>query len=270
MFITNSNINKPIIAPLSLKTINQLGYTVIVDENGKLLFPSSLDFCENNSIAKLNASGKLPLSVMPYKQGSGIIIDEDGTISSTGGGGSGGTNDYTQLVNKPKINNVTLVGNLSLADLNIPDQSKLDEKQDKLIAGENITIIGNTISATNSSTTSLTSITEIEGTEGYLKFPDNTDILSLDENTISDIKITLYASSNNNLEKYTISFVALNKSEGINFSSVNCVSNTKINESLISKVDVQQVGETNQIQILITLNQSSKIFSYFSINQTNL
>ena len=270
MFIAYSNTNKPIIAPLSLKTINQPGYTVIVDENGKLLFPSSLDFCEKNSIAQLDASGKLPLSVMPYKQGSGIIIGEDGTISSTGGGGSGGTNDYTQLVNKPKINNVTLVDNVSLDDLNIPDKSQLDEKQDKLIAGENITIIGNTISATNSSTTSLTSITEIEGTEGYLKFPDNTGILSLDENTISDIKITLYASANNNLEKYTISFVALNTSESINFSSVNCVSNTKINESLISKVDVQQVGETNQIQILITLNQSSKIFSYFSINQTNL
>ena len=78
MFITYSNTNKPIIAPLSLKTINQPGYTVIVEENGKLLFPSSLDFCKNNSIAQLDTSGKLPLSAMPYKQGSGIIINEDG------------------------------------------------------------------------------------------------------------------------------------------------------------------------------------------------
>ena len=269
MFIAYSNINKPTIAPLSLNTINQPVYTITVDESGKLLFPSSLDFCKKNLIAQLNNSGKLPLSEMPYKQGSGIIIDEDGTISSIGGG-TGGTNDYTQLINKPKINNVTLVDNISLSDLNIPDQSKLDEKQNKLIAGENITIIGNTISATNSGETSLTSITEIEGSEGYLKFPDNTETLTLNENTISDIKITLYVLANNNLEKYTISFIALDKGNAISFSSVNCVTNTKINEALVSKVDVQQIDETNQIQISVTLNQSSKIFSYFSINQINL
>ena len=39
------------------------------------------------------------------------------TISSTGG--SGGTSDYTDLTNKPSINNVTLSGNKSLSDLGI-------------------------------------------------------------------------------------------------------------------------------------------------------
>jgi hypothetical protein len=39
-------------------------------------------------------------------------------IESAGGGG-GGTTDYTLLVNKPKINNVELVGNKSLNDLGI-------------------------------------------------------------------------------------------------------------------------------------------------------
>ena len=37
----------------------------------------------------------------------------------SGGGGGGGTNDYNSLLNKPKINNVTLSGELSLSDLGI-------------------------------------------------------------------------------------------------------------------------------------------------------
>lgn len=37
----------------------------------------------------------------------------------TGGGGGGGTNNYNNLLNKPKINNVILSGELSLTDLGI-------------------------------------------------------------------------------------------------------------------------------------------------------
>lgn len=37
----------------------------------------------------------------------------------SGGGGGGGTNNYNELLNKPKINNVTLSGELSLSDLGI-------------------------------------------------------------------------------------------------------------------------------------------------------
>lgn len=37
----------------------------------------------------------------------------------SGGGGGGGTNDYNSLLNKPKINNVILSGELSLSDLGI-------------------------------------------------------------------------------------------------------------------------------------------------------
>lgn len=52
-----------------------------------------------------------------------------GTLSSTGtlvgrlnqyGGGQPGTNNYEDLTNLPKINNVTLIGNKSLADIGIP------------------------------------------------------------------------------------------------------------------------------------------------------
>lgn len=48
---------------------------------------------------------------------------EDGKVTEwefkTGGGGGGGTTDYTDLDNKPKINNVTLTGNKTAADLGL-------------------------------------------------------------------------------------------------------------------------------------------------------
>lgn len=37
----------------------------------------------------------------------------------TGTGGGEGTNDYTQLINKPKIEGITLVGNKMFPDLNL-------------------------------------------------------------------------------------------------------------------------------------------------------
>ena len=43
----------------------------------------------------------------------------DKWVNGTGGGGEPGTNDYTDLINKPSINSVTLSGNKNTADLNI-------------------------------------------------------------------------------------------------------------------------------------------------------
>ncbi len=59
-------------------------------------------------------------------EGTNINIEQDGstmTISATGG--SGGTSDYSDLSNKPKINNVELSGNKTTSDLgiDIPDVS---------------------------------------------------------------------------------------------------------------------------------------------------
>lgn len=45
---------------------------------------------------------------------------------SGGGGGSGGTTDYSQMSNKPKINNVELSGNKSLADLGAVDDVQVN------------------------------------------------------------------------------------------------------------------------------------------------
>lgn len=54
---------------------------------------------------------------------------EDGHVTewefTEGGGGGGGTGDYTDLTNKPKINNVTLSGNKTAADLGLVKPSDI-------------------------------------------------------------------------------------------------------------------------------------------------
>ena len=46
----------------------------------------------------------------------------------SGGGGGGETSDYTQLTNKPQINNVTLTGNKSLSDIGAQPTINNDNK----------------------------------------------------------------------------------------------------------------------------------------------
>ena len=80
-------------------------------------------------------------------------------LGKNGGSSTGGTTNYLELANKPKINNVELTGNKTLEDLgiNIPDlenyytkdivDEALSKKQDTLIAGKNIIINGEVINA---------------------------------------------------------------------------------------------------------------------------
>lgn len=56
------------------------------------------------------------------------IVDE---LEAQGGGGQGGTDDYTNLSNKPMINDIILVGNKSLADLGIASATALSDKADR-------------------------------------------------------------------------------------------------------------------------------------------
>ena len=66
--------------------------------------------------AKING-----VNALNIEAGTNISIDQEGdtlTINSTGGGG-GGTSDYTQLTNKPSINNITLSGNKTSSDLGL-------------------------------------------------------------------------------------------------------------------------------------------------------
>ena len=61
-----------------------------------------------------------------------IVEDDSGhkqrcvAVKNFGGGGGGGTDDYSDLTNKPKINNVTLNGNKSSADLSLVGDVQLN------------------------------------------------------------------------------------------------------------------------------------------------
>lgn len=101
-------------------------------------------------------------NIFGFKQISG---DKAGVISYkmatfTNGGGSGGTSDYTDLTNKPKINNVELSGNKSLSDLGITnfsgDYNDLSNKP---------TIPTKTSDLTNDSGFLTNSIVELQGTD---------------------------------------------------------------------------------------------------------
>lgn len=64
--------------------------------------------------AKING-----VNTLTIEAGTNITLDQEGStliINSTGGGG---TSDYTQLTNKPKINNVELNGNKTSSDLGL-------------------------------------------------------------------------------------------------------------------------------------------------------
>ena len=66
--------------------------------------------------AKINGKNAIEIEA-----GNNITIEdtEKGIKINSTGGGSGGTSDYTDLTNKPKINNVELNGNKTLNDLGI-------------------------------------------------------------------------------------------------------------------------------------------------------
>lgn len=65
--------------------------------------------------------------ISKYSPMSGRMIKEDGTVvniaENIGGGGSGGTTNYNQLTNRPKINGTTLEGNLTAEDLGLQPEN---------------------------------------------------------------------------------------------------------------------------------------------------
>lgn len=94
--------------------------------------------------------------------GENIIINktEEGKLTINSVGGGSGTSDYTQLTNKPQINGHELTGNLEGNTLGLANEQEVEElgnelkevantvtnKQDKLTAGDGITINNNVIS----------------------------------------------------------------------------------------------------------------------------
>lgn len=162
----------------------------------------------------------LILDTNNLKAGNNITIDKtrtDITINSTGG-----TSDYTQLTNKPQINDIELTGNKNGNDLGLANESEIEElgnelnqlandvtnldtnKQDKLVAGTNITIEGNVISATGGGEIPTNVVTTdtaqtITGQKVFLNSFVSSDATATTGNrvTITNNKITLSPNGGN-------------------------------------------------------------------------
>ena len=64
------------------------------------------------------------------------VIYLHGVAYGKGSGGGGGTNDYNDLENKPKINNTTLTGNKTTTDLGLVDGTTIYvDPNNKLVVG---------------------------------------------------------------------------------------------------------------------------------------
>ena len=111
------------------------GGSVVNSVNGQtgdvILTTSDL---ENTSDYQTGAQVQIAIAGKQDKltAGTNITISDDYVISATGGGG--GTSDYEDLDNLPKVNNVTLTGNKSLSDLGIqPAGNYLTEETDPTV-----------------------------------------------------------------------------------------------------------------------------------------
>jgi len=76
------------------------------------------------------------VSTINIEAGDNISISQSGnTMTISGTGGSGGTSDYTDLTNKPSINNVSLVGNKKSNDLGLENEGQSLSNSDIILLG---------------------------------------------------------------------------------------------------------------------------------------
>lgn len=66
--------------------------------------------------------------MLSFRQSHAEIQD---ILDKVQAGGGGGTSDYTELTNKPKINSVTLTGNKSLSDIGAASATDMTAQQAK-------------------------------------------------------------------------------------------------------------------------------------------
>lgn len=87
------------------------------------------------------------------KKGSNNAVTSDAVAKAIEEGGGGGSSDYTDLTNKPKINNVELSGNKSLESLGIASSGDLTTLSDRVTQTESD--IGDLSELTTTNKTSL-------------------------------------------------------------------------------------------------------------------
>lgn len=117
------------------------------------------------------------------KEGSNNAVTSDGIFKAIqAGGGGGGTSDYTLLTNKPKINNVELSGNKSLASLGIASRTELSTVED------NITDINADIIELENNKANVSDIPDISGLATKLELQSTNDRMTQAETDIDTLE----------------------------------------------------------------------------------
>ncbi len=129
------NVGGKINLALSVPNLdNKYGPYTSVQEAWDILGPDNLDVLAIGLTVGIQPTPTSPITEYWFRSGCSSVND---LVPKASGGQ--GTSDYIDLVNKPSINNVELIGQKSLEDLGI----NMDSKQDALVSGTNIKTINN-------------------------------------------------------------------------------------------------------------------------------
>ena len=117
-------------------TVNNRIHMLVTNSVGEAYFPD-----DPQAVSVVISANKYIEDAEVSSDGKTLTLTKkDGTEVSFSGGGSGGTNDYNDLENKPSINGTTLTGNVNLATpeqlllkadkTNVYTKAEVDEKVD--------------------------------------------------------------------------------------------------------------------------------------------
>lgn len=189
------------------------------------------------------------VNTLTIEAGENITLEQEGstlTISSTGG--SGGTSDYSNLSNKPKINNVELSGNKTTSDLGIeiPDVSNFITKDvNNLTYYTLATGTGSTIELNINSSTYVMTL-NLKNSAGTTISTDTIDL---------PLETMVVGGSYDDQTKKII--LTLKNGETIEFSVADLVSGLQSEITSSNKLSSDLVDDTNNTNKFVTTSEKN-------------
>lgn len=148
--------------------VSDLTTTVSGQGNDITAAEAEITQLKTDMISKLEASNIIA--------GENVSVSVDGnnvTISSTGGGGTGGTTDYTQLINKPQVNSVELSGNKTLDELGIQAKGDYALESNVEELGNEVNQLANDVTNVETSIKNLVTLDTEQTVSGNKTFTGN-------------------------------------------------------------------------------------------------